>query len=125
MATRRTGALSKIKASSDGPSRYDLPPERPRGKAAGALYDLVMWATGGNKSMNPYGYREVKAAREALGAGPYDLPARRPSGAITGPLYDLSAWSTGSNKSGNPYMHREVGNAIEALNRAARRVANR
>jgi hypothetical protein len=86
-----------------------------------ALLALYKWATGQDKGRNPYSYKAVTDAREALQKGHvppverFDLPRRRPTGATARALYDLSKWSTSSDRRMNPYSYLPVRNANRAL----------
>lgn len=81
-----------------------------------ALLELYKWATGQDRSGNPYTKPAVRNAIKALGNKEgYDLPEKRPSGKVPGALYDLAKWATGGNRSGNPHTVDEVKAANRAL----------
>lgn len=81
-----------------------------------ALLDLYKWATGQNRTGNPYQYESVRNAIRALGDPQgYDLPDKRPKGKIKAALFDLATWATTGNKTGNPYMKPEVKAANKVL----------
>lgn len=81
-----------------------------------ALHNLYTWATGSDRTGNPYTKPAVREAIITLGdSRGYDLPTKRPSTKIAAALYDLAKWATGSDRTGNPHMRPAVRAAERVL----------
>lgn len=99
-----------------------------------ALRKLYYWATGSDRTGNPYTKPAVREAIQALGdSRGYDLPTKRPSGKTAGALYNLAKWATGPDRTGNPHTRPAVraanivlgGDGFDFVKNSRRRISRR